>query len=125
MVKEFRDFILRGNVMDLAVAVVMGVAFAAIINSLVNDILMPVIGAILGGLDFTTLAVTVGSASIAYGKFIQAIINFLLIALALFLIIKSVNSVRRRYEKPEEVAPAADPEDILLLREIRDSLKQR
>jgi large conductance mechanosensitive channel len=125
MIKEFRDFVLRGNVLDLAVAVVMGAAFTAIINSLVNDILMPIIGAILGGLDFTTLAVTVGSASIAYGKFIQAIINFLLIALALFFVVKWVNAVQKRYAKPKEAAPAGPPEDVLLLREIRDALKQR
>jgi large conductance mechanosensitive channel len=122
MLKEFRDFVLRGNVLDLAVAVVMGAAFTAIINSLVNDIIMPIIGAILGGLDFTTLSVTVGSATIAYGNFIQAIVNFLLIALALFFVIKSINAMQR---KPKETAPAAPPEDIVLLREIRDSLKQR
>lgn len=125
MLKEFRDFVMRGNVLDLAVAVVMGAAFTAIINSLVNDILMPIIGAILGGLDFTTLSVTVGSASIAYGNFIQAIVNFLLIALALFFVIKSINAMQRKPAKAEEAAPAEPPEDILLLREIRDYLKQR
>ena len=78
MIKEFREFIMRGNVMDLAVAVIIGGAFTAIVNSLVNDIIMPIIGIILGGVDFTSLAITVGSAVITYGNFIQAIINFLL-----------------------------------------------
>lgn len=126
MIKEFRDFIMRGNVLDLAVAVVIGGAFNAIIKSLVDDIIMPLVGVILGGLDFTTLAVTVGEANIAYGNFIQAIVNFLIIALALFIVIKSINQMQKRFEKPkEEPAPAAPPEDILLLREIRDALKQR
>ena len=125
MIKEFRDFIMRGNVIDLAVAVVMGAAFTGIINSLVNDILMPIIGVILGGVDFTTLAVTFGSATIAYGKFLQAIVNFLLIALALFFVIKAINSMREMGKKKEEAGPAAPPEDIQLLREIRDLLKTR
>jgi large conductance mechanosensitive channel len=126
MIKEFRDFIMRGNVIDLAVAVVMGAAFTGIINSLVNDIIMPIIGVILGGLDFTTLAVTVGSASIAYGKFLQAIVNFLFIALALFFVVKSINAMRAIGAKKEaEAAPAAPPEDVQLLREIRDLLKSR
>jgi len=125
MIKEFRDFVMRGNVLDLAVAVVMGGAFGAIITSLVNDIIMPLIGVLMGGVDFASLSVTVGDAVIAYGKFIQAIVNFLLIALSLFLVIKSINAMQRKPAKPEEAAPAAPPEDIVLLREIRDSLKQR
>lgn len=126
MIKEFRDFIMRGNVLDLAVAVVIGGAFNAIIKSLVDDIIMPLVGVILGGLDFSSLAVMVGDATIAYGKFIQAIVNFLIIALALFFVIKSINEMQKRLEKPAEPpAPAAPPEDIVLLREIRDALKQR
>lgn len=126
MIKEFRDFIMRGNVIDLAVAVVIGGAFNAIIKSLVDDIIMPFVGVILGGLDFSSLAVMVGDATIAYGKFIQAIVNFLIIALALFFVIKSINQMQKRLEKPAEPpAPAAPPEDIVLLREIRDALKQR
>ena len=126
MIKEFRDFILRGNVLDLAVAVIIGVAFNAIIKSLVDDIIMPIVGVLLGGVDFTTLAVTVGEANITYGNFIQAIINFLLVSLALFFVIKSINEMQKRLSKPkEEAAPAAPPEDIVLLREIRDALKQR
>jgi large conductance mechanosensitive channel len=122
MIKEFRDFVMKGNVIDLAVAVVMGGAFGAIITSLVNDIIMPLIGVLMGGVDFSSLSVMVGDAVIAYGKFIQACVNFFLIALALFFVIKSINAMQA---KPKETAPAAPPEDIVLLREIRDSLKQR
>jgi large conductance mechanosensitive channel len=125
MIKEFRDFVMRGNVLDLAIAVVMGGAFGAIINSLVNDIIMPIVGVILGGVDFSTLTITVGDAVIAYGNFIQALVNFLIIALALFLVIKAINTMQRKFEKPTEAAPPAPPEDIILLREIRDALKQR
>lgn len=124
MLKEFRDFALRGSVFDLAIAVVIGAAFTAIVNSLVNDIIMPLIGVLLGGLDFTTLSVTFGSASIAYGKFIQAIINFVIIAFVLFLLVRSVN----RLQKKKEEAPPAPPEpsaEEKLLAEIRDLLKQK
>lgn len=124
MIKEFKEFIMRGNVMDLAVAVIIGAAFTAIVNSLVNDIIMPIIGAILGGVDFTSLAITVGDANITYGNFIQAIINFLLIALVLFLIIRSLNKVIKKREE----APAAPPEPTTeekLLTEIRDLLRDR
>lgn len=122
MLKEFRDFITRGNVIDLAVAVILGAAFTAIVNSLVNDIVMPIIGALMGGVDFTTLVIQVGDASIAYGNFIQAIINFLLIALVLFLIIRSINRMSRKKEE----TPAAPPEptaEETLLGEIRDLLR--
>jgi large conductance mechanosensitive channel len=124
MIKEFREFIMRGNVLDLAVAVIIGAAFTGIVNSLVNDIIMPIIGVILGGIDFTSLAITVGDANITYGNFIQAIINFLLIALVLFLIIRSINRMSRT--KPE--APAAPPEptnEEKLLMEIRDLLRMQ
>jgi large conductance mechanosensitive channel len=106
MLKEFRDFALKGNVLDLAIGFVMGAAFTAIVNSMVNDIIMPLVGVILGGLDFTALAITVGNAQITYGNFIQAIVNFLIIAFVLFLIIRSIN----RLSKKEEEAPAPPPE---------------
>jgi large conductance mechanosensitive channel len=127
MLKEFRDFILRGNVLDLAVAVVIGAAFTAIVNSLVNDIIMPIVGVLMGGVDFSSLSVTIGSAVISYGKFLQAVVNFLLVGIVLFLIIKSLNNLQKLSTKSkEEAAPApVTPEDVLLLREIRDSLKQR
>ena len=124
MLKEFRDFALRGNVIDVAVAFVIGAAFVAIVNSLVNDIIMPLVGVILGGLDFTGLAITVGNANITYGNFIQAIINFVIVAFVLFLLVRSVN----RLQKKKEEAPPAPPEpsaEEKLLVEIRDLLKQK
>jgi len=124
MLKEFKDFINRGNVVDLAVAVIIGGAFGAIITSLVNDIIMPLIGVIIGGLDFASLSIQVDEATILYGSFIQAIVNFLLIALTLFLIVRSFNKL----QKEEEAAPAPPPEpsaEEKLLTEIRDLLKER
>ena len=125
MIEEFKKFILRGNVIDLAVAVVLGAAFGAIVTSLTNDIIMPLVGILLGGVDFAGLSVTVGNAVLAYGKFIQAIINFLIIALALFFIVKAINrAMEFRKKPPVEVIPVAPPEDVLLLREIRDLLQR-
>jgi large conductance mechanosensitive channel len=124
MLKEFRDFINRGNVIDLAVAFIIGGAFTAIVTSLVNDIIMPIIGVILGGIDFTALAVTIGEASITYGNFIQAVINFLIIAFVVFLIVRTINNLRKK----EEAAPSAPPEpsaEEKLLTEIRDLLKTK
>ena len=102
MLKEFKDFVMRGNVLDLAVAVIIGGAFGKIVASLVNDILMPLIGVLLQGVDFSTLAWAVGGASVNYGLFIQAIVDFLIVAFVIFLIVKAANSMK----KP---APAADP----------------
>jgi len=121
MLKEFRDFAMRGNVIDLAVAFILGVAFVAIVTSLVNDIIMPIVGVIIGGLDFSSLSVTVGSAAIAYGKFIQAIVNFIIVAFVLFLIVRAIN----RLNKKKEEVPAPPPADVVLLTEIRDLLKNR
>ena len=122
MLAEFRKFIARGNVLDLAVAVIIGGAFTLIVTSLVNDIIMPLIGIITGGIDFSGLAVQVGSATVAYGKFIQAIINFILVAFVVFLIVQAANRMKRKQEE----APKKDetPQDILLLTEIRDLLKR-
>lgn len=128
MFKEFRDFAMRGNVIDLAIAVVIGAAFTAIVTSLVDDIIMPLVGVLLGGVDFASLAITVGNASITYGNFIQAIINFLIIAFVLFLIVRSINQLQERLEKVEAEAPAAPPEpsgEEQLLTEIRDLLKEK
>jgi len=125
MMKEFKEFISRGNVMDMAVGIIIGGAFTAIVSSLVADIITPIIGMLMGGVDFSSLAVTVGSANLTYGNFIQAIINFLLVAWVLFMIVKAMNKMKREEEKPAEPeAPAEPPEDIVLLREIRDSLKK-
>ena len=126
MMKEFKEFISRGNVMDMAVGIIIGGAFPAIVSSLVADIITPIIGMLMGGVDFSALAVTVGSAQLTYGNFIQAVINFLLVAWVLFMIVKAMNKMKRKEEeKPAEPeAPAEPPEDIVLLREIRDSLKK-
>ncbi len=121
MLREFREFINRGNVIDLAVAVILGGAFSAIINSLVADIIMPLIGVLLGGVDFTALAITVGDAAITYGNFIQAIINFLIIAFVLFLIIRAMNRMNRK--KVEAPAPPVPTVEEKLLTEIRDLLR--
>lgn len=102
MLKEFKNFVMRGNVLDLAVAVIIGGAFGKIIASLVNDIIMPVIGLIMGGVDFSGLSITVGAAVIQWGVFVQTIVDFLIVAFVIFLIVKSANS----FKKP---APAAAP----------------
>lgn len=125
MVKEFLKFLQRGNVVDLAVAVILGVAFGAIVTSLVNDLIMPLIGIIIGGIDFTTLAVTVGTAELKYGNFIQALVNFLIIAFVLFLVIRAYNNMKARFEKPVVPADVPLPADVVLLTEIRDLLKDR
>ena len=126
MMKEFKEFISRGNVMDMAVGIIIGGAFTAIVGSLIADIITPIIGMLLGGVNFSELAITVGSAQLTYGNFIQAIINFLIIAWVVFMMVKAMNKMKKKEEeKPAEPeAPAEPPEDILLLREIRDSLKK-
>lgn len=119
--KEFGEFINRGNVMDLAVGIIIGAAFTAIVNSLVNDLIMPLIGIIIGGVDFTGLAIQVGGATLAYGNFIQAIINFLIVAFAVFWLIKVLNRFYKK--KATEPPPPTPPTDeTVLLREIRDIL---
>ena len=122
MLREFRDFALKGNVIDLAVAVIIGIAFGAVVLSLVNDIIMPIVGVLLGGVDFASLSIQVGAATIAYGKFIQAIVNFLIIAFVLFLIVKAANRMRKPVAPPEPPGPSAEE---TLLTEIRDLLKTR
>ncbi|MFC0397119.1 large conductance mechanosensitive channel protein MscL [Paraburkholderia rhizosphaerae] len=140
MIKEFKEFALKGNVMDLAVGVIIGGAFSTIVNSVVKDLIMPVIGVVTGGLDFSNLFIllghipdnykgnpssykdlqTAGVAVFGYGSFITAVINFAILAFIIFLMVKFINNLRR----PAEAAPPpAPPEDTLLLREIRDSLK--
>ena len=122
MLKEFKDFIMKGNVLDLAVAVIIGAAFGAVVKSLTDDIIMPLIGLILGGVDFSALAFTVGDAVVAYGKFIQAIVYFLIIAFVLFLIVRTFNKTKK---PAAPAAPAAPAEDVVLLREIRDLLRRK
>lgn len=126
--EEFKTFALKGNVIDLAVGVVIGSAFTAIVNSIVNDIIMPVVGIIIGGHDFSSLAVTVGEAQIKYGSLIQCIVNFLIIAFVLFLVVKAMNTVKAKMEKKKEAEEAAEEpkksEDVALLEEIRDALNE-
>ena len=135
IVAEFKEFITRGNVMDMAVGIIIGGAFTAIVTSLVNDLLMPVIGALFGGIDFSTLkyviraadeAAGIEEAAIRYGSFIQAIVNFLLIAIVIFLLVRGLNKLRRKKEEPApEPAPDPEPsEEVKLLTEIRDALKK-
>ena len=105
-IAEFKKFIMRGNVMDLAVGVIIGGAFQAIVNSLVNDIVTPLLGIILGKVDFSSLAVKIGDASIGYGNFITAVINFFIMAFVIFIIVKSINDVSDRLHKKNEEEPA-------------------
>lgn len=126
MVAEFKEFISRGSVIDLAVGIIIGGAFTAIVKSLVDDIIMPVVGMALGGINFSGLALNIGKAQLTYGNFIQAVLNFLIIAFVVFMMIKLINKARR-IKKADEAAEAVEaptPEDIALLREIRDALKK-
>ena len=142
MLKEFREFAIRGNVVDLAVGVIIGAAFGTIVTSLVNDVIMPPIGLALGGVDFTNLFVllkdgakvpgpyaslaaakTAGAVTINVGVFINALINFLIVAFAVFLVVKGINAARRE-KPPAPVAPAPTPQEKLLM-EIRDLMKVR
>lgn len=126
MLKEFREFISKGNVLDLAIGVVMGSAFSGIVTSLVNDIIMPLVGLLIGGIDFTTMKVTVGDASIMYGNFIQNIVNFVIIAASIFVFIKFINRLTTKIRKEEEKAEETAKEDpqTKILEEIRDELKK-
>jgi large conductance mechanosensitive channel len=124
LLKEFREFILRGNVIDLAVAVVLGAAFGALVNSLVKDLLTPLIAMIFGEPDFSALSFTINGSHFNYGAFINAVIAFLSVAAAIFFfVVKPVNMLAERRRKGEELPPEAVPEDIILLSEIRDLLK--
>jgi large conductance mechanosensitive channel len=134
MISEFKEFIARGNVIDLAVAVVIGTAFGKIVTALVDGIIMPVVGLAMGGVDFAQLFIALdgkdyanlaaaqaaAAPALTYGAFIQTLIDFLLIALVIFLALKAYN----RMHKPADAAPAAPAEEVLLLREIRDNLKR-
>lgn len=135
MTSEFKDFISKGNVMDLAVGVIIGAAFGKIVDSMVNDIIMPIVGKIFGGLDFSNMYIPLNGqelglalveakkagAVLAYGNFITVVLNFIILAFIIFQMVKMVNRLKRA-EPP--AAPAATPDDILLLREIRDALKK-
>ena len=132
---EFKDFIMKGNVMDLAVGVIIGAAFGKIVDSLVNDIIMPIVGKITGGVDFSNMYIPLNGqaadlalveakkagAVLAYGNFITIVVNFVILAFIIFMMVKQVNKMKK--EAPP-AAPAATPDDIVLLREIRDSLRK-
>ena len=136
-IQEFKDFAMRGNVVDLAVGVVIGGAFGKIVDSLVKDIIMPMVGAMMGGTDFKQLYINLGSTAydtmelaekagaplIKYGLFINSMVDFLIIAFAIFVAVKAINSLKRK-EEAAPAAPAPTPEDVVLLREIRDALKK-
>ncbi|QNH40349.1 large conductance mechanosensitive channel protein MscL [Bacillus sp. PAMC26543] len=125
MWKEFKTFAMRGNIVDLAIGVVIGGAFGKIVTSLVNDIIMPIVGLLLGGLDFSGLSFTFGDAVVKYGSFIQTIVNFLIISFSIFIVIRTLNQLKRKKEAEEEAeAEAADAQEELL-KEIRDLLKQQ
>ncbi|PTL32853.1 large conductance mechanosensitive channel protein MscL [Prevotella sp. oral taxon 376] len=123
---EFKEFAMRGNVMDMAVGVIIGGAFGKIVSSLVDDVLMPLIGMLLKGVDFKTLGITLGDAKITYGNFLQNILDFVIIAFCIFLMIKGVSKLNRKKEEPEPPAPAPEPTaEEKLLTEIRDLLKNK
>jgi large conductance mechanosensitive channel len=140
MMKEFKEFAVKGNVIDLAVGVIIGAAFGKIVDSLVGDIIMPIVGSIFGKLDFSSLFVVLGNVPVgtattldalkkagvpvlAYGNFITVALNFIILAFVIFLMVKQINRMKRE-EPAAPVAPVATPEDVVLLREIRDSLKK-
>lgn len=123
VVSEFKEFISKGNIVDMAVGVIIGSAFGKIVTSLVNDIFMPLIGVIIGGLDFTSLTIKVGEAVISYGVFIQNIVDFLIMAGCIFLMIKILAKFKKKEEVKEEQVVKED-ENTVLLREIRDLLKK-
>jgi large conductance mechanosensitive channel len=124
MIQEFKAFAMKGNVLDLAIGVIIGGAFGTIVNSLVGDIFMPVIGILTGGINFSGLSLNVGDAAIAYGKFLQAVFVFLITAWALFMVVKAANAMKKQEEtKPAE--PPAPSQEVVLLKEIRDALKAR
>ena len=139
MLKEFKAFIAKGNVVDMAVGIIIGAAFTAIVNSMVSDVINPIIGIFAGGLDFSAYyinldptksfdtmaeAIKAGAPVIKIGLFLNAVVNFLIVAFVVFLLVKNVNKLKDKLVKAEEAKPAATPEDVLLLREIRDALKK-
>ncbi|MDH4095920.1 MAG: large-conductance mechanosensitive channel protein MscL [Betaproteobacteria bacterium] len=123
MLQEFKSFAMKGNVVDLAVGVIIGAAFGKIVSSLVGDVIMPLVGVLVGGVNLTGLAVKVGSATLSYGKFLQTCLDFVIIAWAIFVAVKLINRLRR--EEPAPAAPAEPPRQEVLLAEIRDLLKAR
>ena len=123
MIKEFKKFISKGNVVDLAVGVVIGSAFGKIVSSLVDNIIMPLVGIVIGGVDFTNLTLKLGDAKIEYGIFIQNVVDFLIVAFCIFIVIKAFNKITHKEEKKEDTKPKKSDE-VILLEEIRDLMKK-
>jgi len=128
MIKEFKEFAVKGNVVDMAVGIIIGAAFGKIVSSFVADVIMPPIGLLLGGVDFTDLGIVLKEAVgkepaviLSYGKFVQSVVDFTIVAFAIFLMVKAINTLKKK----EEEAPAAPPKQEVLLTEIRDLLKQK
>ncbi len=121
LIAEFREFIAKGNVIDLTVALIIGSAFTAIVTALVNNIIMPIIGMIIGGVDFSGLVITIGTAQLAYGSFLQAVVNFILISLVIFIMVKAIDKIQKN-KKPVAKKPS---EEVVLLAEIRDLLAKQ
>lgn len=124
MLKEFREFAVKGNVIDLAVGVIIGGAFGKIVSSLVNDLIMPLVGIIIGGHDFSGLSIKIGAAQILYGNFIQTVVDFLIISFSIFIFIRYLNKLKRKKVEEEEVVETPDQTEVLLT-EIRDLLKNQ
>lgn len=126
MLKEFKEFAMRGNVLDMAIGIIIGAAFGKIVSSMVGDVVMPLVGLLVGGIDFSGLAVKVGSATLHYGKFIQACLDFLIVAWAIFVAVKIINRLKREEAAaPVPAAPPPPPRQEVLLEEIRDLLAKR
>jgi large conductance mechanosensitive channel len=131
MMKEFKQFAMRGNVMDMAIGIIIGAAFGKIVSSIVSDVIMPPIGMLLGGVDFSTLAITLKAGSegvepvlIKYGVFLNTVIDFIIIAFAIFLVVKGINSMKKKEEEKPAAPPAPSKEEVLLA-EIRDELRKK
>jgi len=124
MISEFKEFAMKGSLIDMAVGIIIGAAVGKMVSTLVENILMPIIGVFMGGVNFTDLSITVGDAAIGYGAFIQAMIDFIIIAFVIFMILKAISKMKEAQAAKEEAEPAADPADVVLLTEIRDLLKK-
>jgi large conductance mechanosensitive channel len=125
VIKEFKDFIARGNVVDLAVAVVIGAAFGLVVTSFTNDVLMQIVAAIVGEPDFKDMTFELNDTPIRYGAFLTALINFLIVAFAVFMVVKAINAMQNLRKSPEEETAEAEVTEVVLLEEIRDLLRQR
>ena len=125
MLKEFKEFAVKGSLIDMAVGIIIGAAVGKMVSTLVENILMPIIGVFMGGVNFQDLAIKVGDASVGYGAFIQAMIDFVIVAFVIFMILKMINKMKANFEQEQAEEPDEDSADVVLLTEIRDLLKQQ